>query len=135
MGLVDSMEVCGEDSVDCWGCFEEANMGMKSPSSSSCVLLLGSAFLVGDGSGNIGGSGRLSGAFGVEIEELELHNQPIMMDSQLICASEMLYASGRRSEYGYIGDCVRVSFRSDLINWNQGILRQPAWRNYRAPTR
>lgn len=91
-------------------------MGMKSPSSSSCVLILGPAFLVGVGSCDIGGSGRLSEAFGVEVEELELHNQPMMMDSQLIYTSEMLYAFGQKSEYGYIGDCVRVSFRSILIN-------------------
>lgn len=58
-------------------------MGMKSPNSSSCVLLLGSALFVGVGNCDMDGSGRVSNGFGVGVEGLELHNQPMVMDVQL----------------------------------------------------
>lgn len=84
-GLVESVEVLGKYSGVgcCCCCFEEANMGMNSPNSSSCVLLLGSALFSGVDSCDIRGSGRVSGGFGVVVVDLELHSQPIAMDVQL----------------------------------------------------
>lgn len=78
-GLVDSVEVWREGSGGCWGQFEGAKMGMKSPNSSSCVLLLGSALFVGVNDCDVGGSGRVSEVFGVVVGVLE----PMVMNVQL----------------------------------------------------
>lgn len=59
--------------------FGEAKMGIKSPSSSSCVLFLGMALFIDVGNCDIDLLGRASEGFDIESEELESHHQPMMM--------------------------------------------------------
>lgn len=90
MGVLDSAAVSDNDSVGVGLCFEEANMGMKSPSSSSCVLLLGSALFVNVGRCDVSGSGGVSEEVDLEVDGLELHNQPMVMRLLLVSRGEIV---------------------------------------------
>jgi len=79
IGLGEGDEVLGEVCVVGCVCFDVANIGMNSASSSSSVLLLGSALFTGGGNcGDIDDSRTVSEGFEAEVEELDFHHQPIL---------------------------------------------------------